>query len=57
MEINMRDICDRCYITGIDKCKYCDFGNPCYRCEDYDIENETCKSHGGCALINKEKYG
>ena len=38
--------CDLCYEED---CKHCWFGNPCYQCDDYDEENDTCKSKGGCA--------
>lgn len=42
------DICETCAEMGIENCKYCSLGNPCLGCEDYDIENDTCKSNGGC---------
>lgn len=42
--------CDFC----IDKnCMMYPCGNPCLGCEDYDSENDTCKSNGGCALERK----
>ena len=43
------NVCEKCAEMGIENCKYCSFGNPCLGCEDYDIENDTCKSNGGCA--------
>ena len=36
--------CDYC----TDDCKLCPEGNPCLCCVDYDIENDTCSSYGGC---------
>lgn len=41
--------CEMCEEVGSADCKYCRLGNPCYDCEDYCIENDTCKSGGGCA--------
>ncbi len=42
------DQCEICHEVGGDDCKYCSLGNPCYGCDDYDIEHDTCKSNGGC---------
>ena len=44
----MMEPCDICQYAGVDNCKYCNLGNPCLGCEDYDVENDTCKSKGGC---------
>lgn len=43
------DPCDYCpnEIYSI-YCRTCTYGNPCLGCEDYDFENDTCKSYGGC---------
>lgn len=41
--------CEICHETGDYNCGYCDLGNPCLGCDDYDIENDECKSDGGCA--------
>ena len=46
--VNMMEPCDICQYAGVDNCKYCNLGNPCLGCEDYDVENDTCKSKGGC---------
>lgn len=42
--MNVCDICDQ----EAGACRFCEFGNPCLNCEDYDFENDTCKSDGGC---------
>ena len=47
--------CDICQEEGINDCKNCKLGNPCYGCDDYDIENNSCKSKGACANIRGEK--
>lgn len=41
--------CEICEEMESSDCKYCSLGNPCLNCEDYDVENDTCKSNGGCA--------
>lgn len=41
--------CDICEEMGVNDCKHCSLGNPCLGCVDYDEENDTCKSNGGCA--------
>ena len=41
--------CEMCEEMGNHDCKYCNFGNPCLGCKDYDAENDKCKSDGGCA--------
>jgi len=46
------DRCDICINNNLNNCKYCDLGNPCLNCEDYDIENDKCKSNGACGEIN-----
>lgn len=46
--------CDICQEEGINDCKNCKFGNPCYGCDDYDIENNSCKSKGACANVRGE---
>lgn len=43
--------CDICQEEGINDCKNCKLGNPCYGCDDYDIENDFCKSKGACANV------
>lgn len=43
------DIGDNCDYCEERNCKDCRFGNPCLGCIDYDRENDTCKSNGGCA--------
>lgn len=46
--------CDFCEDGG---CKFCSVANPCYRCADYDKENDTCKSKGGCASYGADNGG
>lgn len=46
--------CDICAEMGIMDCKMCRLGNPCLGCEDYDLENDTCKSKGGCGADREE---
>lgn len=41
--------CDICEEMGCKDCKHCSLGNPCLGCVDYDEDNDTCKSNGGCA--------
>ena len=41
--------CEICQEMGAYDCKYYSLGNPCLDCPDYDDENDTCKSNGGCA--------
>lgn len=45
--------CDMCREWGECDCKFCSIGNPCLDCDDYDAENDECKSHGGCAGENE----
>ena len=40
--------CDICQEIGYADCKYCSLGNPCYKCEDYDIDKGECTSNGAC---------
>lgn len=48
--MNVCDICE--YELGA--CRFCEFGNPCLNCEDYDSDNDSCKSKGRCA--QQEEY-
>ena len=41
--------CDICEEMGVNDCQHCSLGNPCLGCVDYDEDNDTCKSNGGCA--------
>lgn len=45
----MSDISNSCDFCIDKNCMTCPCGNPCLGCEDYDNENDTCKSNGGCA--------
>ena len=47
----MMNICEICKEYRGNDCKYCQLGNPCLGCADYDIENDTCKSNGACADV------
>ena len=38
--------CDICKEIGECNCRYCELGNPCIGCGDYDEANDVCKSHG-----------
>ena len=45
------NICEICKEYRGNDCKYCQLGNPCLGCADYDIENDACKSEGTCADV------
>ena len=45
----IKNSCEICKEYRGNDCKYCQLGNPCLGCADYDIENDTCKSEGACA--------
>lgn len=47
--------CEICQEMGYYDCKFCSLGNPCLGCKDYDIDNDKCKSNGGCA-DEEQKY-
>lgn len=47
--MDIGDLCELCEEFGDHDCKLCNFGNPCIGCNDYDIVNDYCKSHGACA--------
>ena len=49
------NICEICKEYHGNDCKYCQLGNPCLGCADYDIENDTCKSEGACADVGINK--
>lgn len=40
--------CDICKEIGECNCRYCELGNPCIGCSDYDEANDVCKSNGAC---------
>lgn len=40
--------CDICKEIGDCNCRYCELGNPCIGCGDYDEANDVCKSNGAC---------
>lgn len=42
--MNVCDICDQ----DPGACRFCQFGNPCLNCEDYDFDNDKCTSNGAC---------
>ena len=44
--------CEICRENGLMDCKDCFSGNPCLKCDDYDYENDKCKSNGGCGNEN-----
>lgn len=39
--------CEICVEMGCTDCVNCYLGNPCLNCEDYDGQNDVCKSSGG----------
>ena len=47
--------CETCEEMGYKDCVDCYLGNPCLNCEDYDRQNDVCKSSGGCADMRGEK--
>lgn len=46
--------CDFCEVNN---CQHCSLGNPCLGCDDYDEENDTCKSYGGCKSSDNSPSG
>lgn len=48
------DQCDICEEMGLKDCQHCYLGNPCIGCEDYDVENDKCKSDGACGGENTD---
>lgn len=48
MNITCRISIESGQCDGVNDCKYCRYGNPCLGCDDYDVENDSCKSYGGC---------
>ena len=46
--------CETCEEMGYKDCINCYLGNPCLTCEDYDRQNDVCKSSGGCANTRSE---
>lgn len=50
--MDFSDACLYCESNpGSVDCRYCNLGNPCYDCDDYNIETDTCLSQGGCANV------
>ena len=45
--------CDVCEEMGCKDCINCPQGNPCIDCDDYDRQNDRCKSNGGCAELDQ----
>ena len=41
-------LCELCEEFGDHDCKFCNLGNPCIGCTDYDLVNDYCKSNGAC---------
>ena len=44
-----------CLCCESPNCIACSYGNSCLGCEDYDRENDTCRSNGGCGGETKEE--
>ena len=54
----MLDLCLFCEsYPGDIACTRCVWGNPCLGCEDYDFEENTCRSNGGCATRSAAEGG
>ena len=49
------DIGDICLYCEEHNCMACREGNPCLGCSDYDRDNDTCISNGGCGKQTKEQ--
>ena len=47
--------CDICKEIGECNCRYCELGNPCIGCTDYDEKNDICKSNGGCGKADNSQ--
>lgn len=45
----MENICEKCKEYGVNDCKSCNLGNPCWGCSDYDTWKGRCESEGACA--------
>jgi hypothetical protein len=52
MGVDIGDLCDYCESQD---CSMCVWGNPCYGCNDYDPQTQTCMSDGGCAASNEKE--
>lgn len=53
-EIYHMDIGDICLYCEEHNCMACREGNPCLGFSDYDRDNDTCISNGGCGKQTKE---